>query len=116
LKTNPKSELNQKYILTDSLTDNRMKISSMHQRIYLKAPSINEMRNTGTHHALAKTIDKKNNIDEIENKKNLMITADLNDNLRKDILITPVNVRFGILKLDSIYEMTIVVKNEDLLA
>jgi len=73
--------------------------------MYLNAPSINELRNTGTHHALAKTIDKKYNIDEIENKKNLMITADLNDNLRKDIVIFSVSVRFGILKLGSLYEI-----------
>lgn len=70
----------------------------MYQRMYIKAPSINELRKAGTHHALAKTIDKKYNIDEIENKKNLMITAELNDNLRKDLLINPVSVRFGTLK------------------
>ena len=34
----------------------------MHTRMYLKAPSINEMRNTGPHSNLAKTIDKKNNL------------------------------------------------------
>lgn len=34
LKTNPKSELNQKYILTDASTDNRIKISSMATRVY----------------------------------------------------------------------------------
>ena len=34
LKTNPKSELNQKYILTDATTDNRIKISSMATRVY----------------------------------------------------------------------------------
>jgi hypothetical protein len=53
----------------------------MHTRLYLKAPSINELRNTGSHTALAKTIDKRNSLDEAESKKNLMITADLNDNL-----------------------------------
>lgn len=62
LRSNPKSELNQKYILTDCLTDNRLKISSMHTRMYLKAPSINEVRNTGAHALLAKTIDKRNNL------------------------------------------------------
>lgn len=34
LKTNPKLELNQKYILTDATTDNRVKISSMATRVY----------------------------------------------------------------------------------
>lgn len=79
MKSNPISELNQKYILTDSLTDKRVKVSSMATRLHLNAPSISEQRNTGTHQNLAKTIDKKFNIDDLENKKNLMITADLND-------------------------------------
>lgn len=70
----------------------------MANRMYLKAPSINELRNTGSHHAIAQTLDKKNNIDEIENKKNLMITANLNDHLKKDLLIFPVSARFGCLK------------------
>ena len=73
----------------------------MHNRVYLKAPSINELRNTGSHTALQKTMDKKNslgnliilmlkyiiNSDEVEGRKNLMITVDLNDNLKKNILV-----------------------------
>lgn len=42
-----------------------MKVSSLHSRVYLKAPSINEIRNTGTHTALARTIDKKNSLGNI---------------------------------------------------
>ena len=59
----------------------------MATRMYLNAPSISENRNAGTHQNLAKTIDKKYNIDDLENKKNLMITADLNDQLRKDLSV-----------------------------
>jgi hypothetical protein len=62
LKTNPKSELNAKYILTETQTDNRMKISSMQSRMYLRAPGINNIRNTGSHTALAATMDKKFNL------------------------------------------------------
>lgn len=59
----------------------------MANRMHINAPSISELRNTGTHQNLAKTLDKKFNIDELENKKNLMITSDLNDQLRKDISV-----------------------------
>ncbi|KRX02221.1 hypothetical protein PPERSA_04843 [Pseudocohnilembus persalinus] len=116
LRTQPQSELNQKYIITDALTDNRLKLSSMHNRMYLKAPNIAELRQTGSHTALAKTLDKKYNLDDVENKKNLMITADLNDKLRRDLLITPISARFGVLKIGGQYQITINVKNEDLLA
>ncbi|EGR30654.1 hypothetical protein IMG5_126590 [Ichthyophthirius multifiliis] len=115
-KSNPISELNQKYLLTDSLTEKRIKISSLANRLYLKAPSINEQRNTGSHQALAKTLDKKYNIDDLENRKNLMLTADLNDQLKKDISIIPCQVNFGVLKNDRIYQTKIVIKNEDILA
>jgi len=45
------------------------------------------------------TLDKKNTIKEIEDKKNLMITSDLNDKLRKDLTIAPSKVNFGFLKV-----------------
>lgn len=32
-----------------------------------------------------------------------MITADLNDKLRRDLLITPVSARFGVVRLGNIY-------------
>ena len=77
----------------------------MASRLYLKAPGINEIRNTGSHTALASTIDKRNNLDDVEGKKNLMITADLNDRLRKDLLIFPVAVRFGMLRVGDTFEL-----------
>ncbi|EAR91082.3 hypothetical protein TTHERM_00430030 (macronuclear) [Tetrahymena thermophila SB210] len=116
LKTNPISELNQKYIQTDSLTDKRIKMASMANRMHINAPSISELRNTGSHQTLAKTLDKKFNIDELENRKNLMLTSDLNDQLRKDIQILPASVRFGVLCANRIYETKLVIKNEDVLA
>ena len=45
-----------------------------------------------------------------------MITADLNDQLKKDISIIPSNVNFGVLKNDRIYQTKIIIKNEDILA
>lgn len=45
-----------------------------------------------------------------------MIRADLNDDLRRDILIHPISARFGLVKIGGEYEIKINVKNEDLLA
>lgn len=57
----------------------------------------------------------KYTMEDLENKKNLMITADLNDQLRKDIAITPASGRFGVLCCNRIYETKLVIKNEDML-
>ena len=45
-----------------------------------------------------------------------MITSDLNDKLRKDILIHPGAIRFGTLRAGGFYETTVTIKNEDILA
>ncbi|CAD8207264.1 unnamed protein product [Paramecium octaurelia] len=116
LKTNPKSELNQKYILTDASTDNRIKISSMATRVYQQAVPISQIRNEGMHQTIIRTLDKKNNLDDLIDKKNLMVTSDINDRLKKDLLIYPVNVQFGELKQGGQYEVKISVKNEDIMA
>jgi len=50
------------------------------------------------HQTIIKTLDKKNQIDELVDKKNLMISGDLNDKLRKDLTIIPIAARFGTLK------------------
>lgn len=60
----------------------------MASRLHLNAPSISDQRKAGSHQALAKTIDMKYTMEDLENKKNLMITADLNDQLRKDIAVS----------------------------
>lgn len=46
----------------------------------------------------------------------MMVHADLNDKLQRDILITPVEAEFGYLKEGRSYELKINVKNEDILA
>lgn len=109
-------ELNQKYILTDATTENRVKISSMATRVYQHAPGIAEMRGEGMHQTIIRTLDKKNNLDDLMERKNLMISNDLNDKLRKDLLIFPITVIFGDLRLNGNYETKVCVKNEDILA
>lgn len=56
------------------------------------------MRSEGMHQTIIRTLDKKNNLDDMMDKKNLMVTGDLNDKLRKDLLIYPVSVKFGDLR------------------
>ena len=43
-----------------------------------------------------------------------MITADITDKLKRDLLIIPVIARFGKVKSGGIYETIINVKNEDI--
>ena len=40
---------------------------------------------------IIRTLDKKNNLDDLIDKKNLMVTGDINDRLKKDLLIYPIN-------------------------
>lgn len=43
------------------------------------------------HQTIIKTLDKKNNLDEMIDKRNLMINAELNDNLRRDLNVHILN-------------------------
>jgi hypothetical protein len=47
---------------------------------------------------LNKTLDKKNNFDDLSDKRNLMINAELNDTLTKDLSVFPIAARLGALK------------------
>ncbi|CAD8202621.1 unnamed protein product [Paramecium pentaurelia] len=59
---------------------------------------------------------KKNNLDELIDKKDLMVTDDINYSLKKDLLIYPITVYFWDIKQNRRYEYKINVKNEDILA
>ena len=43
-KSSATSELNEKFITTECITDRRVKISSMAPRYYINAPSVNDVR------------------------------------------------------------------------
>eukprot|EP01016_Furgasonia_blochmanni_P049149 TRINITY_DN7428_c0_g1_i1.p1 TRINITY_DN7428_c0_g1~~TRINITY_DN7428_c0_g1_i1.p1 ORF type:complete len:269 (-),score=40.14 TRINITY_DN7428_c0_g1_i1:131-937(-) len=53
--------------------------------------------------------------DDMMDRRNLMITAELNDKLKRDLLILPATVRFGTIKSGCSYETSIFVKNEDIM-
>ena len=86
----------------------------MANRIYFKAPQVNQIRRQGQFHNLLQTIDKQHTLEDVLEKKNLMITADITDKLKRDLLIIPVSARFGKIKSGGIYETVINVKNEDI--
>lgn len=68
------------------------------------------------HQTIIRTLDKKNNLEDLIDKKNKMVTGDINDKLKKDLLIYPVSINFGELRLNGEYEAKINVKNEDIMA
>lgn len=60
LKTTfPEAEFNEDYISVEKLTDHRLKTSSLANRLYFNAPSINEIRKSGQHNFLLEALDKK---------------------------------------------------------
>lgn len=60
LKTTfPEAEFNEDYISVEKMTDHRIKTSSLANRLYFNAPSINEIRKSGQHNFLLEALDKK---------------------------------------------------------
>lgn len=117
------SEINQKYLITEAPLDKKIKISSMKNKLTSQASSLAEMRKEGPHATLLRTLDKRNDYNTLLEKRTMMVHADLNDKLQRDILviinlskITPVQADFGYLKQGKSYQLRITVKNEDILA
>lgn len=48
-----------------------------------------EMRKEGPHSLLIKTLDKGNDINKLLEKRTMMVQADLNDKLQRDVLVNP---------------------------
>lgn len=46
-KSSAKSELNEKFITTETVTDRRIKVASLASREYMNAPSVQQIRNFG---------------------------------------------------------------------
>jgi len=110
------SELNEKFITTECITDRRVKISSMANRQYINAPSIEEVRKQGQHQMILQAINKKQTFSELINQANSMVTSVLHDSLKRSINILPSICRFGIVQHGDEVEMTVSIKNEDSLS
>ena len=60
-------------------------------------------------------INKKQTFNELIGEANAMVTSVLNDNLKWSINVLPSKADFGVVKAGQKYEITITVKNEDML-
>jgi hypothetical protein len=109
------SQMNEKNILTESVVEKRVKTSSLANRVFNKATTVNEMRNQGQHQTMLMTEDKKYNHNELLEKRNLMIQNEIGDKLKRDLYILPSKLRFGQLRLGGKYLTRIIIKNEDIL-
>lgn len=59
----------------------------MRNKLTSSASSIMEMRKEGPHSLLMKTLDKGNDVNKLLEKRTMMVQADLNDKLQRDILV-----------------------------
>lgn len=114
LKTTfPEAEFNENYIYIEKMTDKRIKTSSVANRLYFNAPSINTIRKSGQHNFLLEALDKKKTYEEMMERLNLMITSELCDPLNKMLKVEPTRLDFGYLKVGNKYEMSIKIRNDD---
>lgn len=115
-KSNIQSELNEKFITTECITDRRVKISSMANRQYNNAPSVEEVRKQGQHQMILQAINKKQTFSELINQANSMVTSVLHDSLKRSVNIMPSAAKFGIICQGEDAEIIVTVKNEDSLS
>ena len=111
--TFPQAEFNEDYIYIDKLTEPRVKTSSVSNRVYFNAPSVEEIRKSGQHDLLIEAIENRRTPEEMMERLNLMITGELCDPLNKQLKIDPVSLDFGILCQGKTYQMYLKVRNDD---
>jgi len=118
-KSKVQSDLNEKFITTECITDRRVKISSQAPRFYMGAPSVEDVRKQGQHQMILGAIEKKQTFGELINQANSMVTSVLHDNLKRSLQIMPAEVRFGALRpgaAGTFNDVSISIKNEDSVA
>jgi hypothetical protein len=115
-KSNAASDLNEKYITTECITDRRVKTSSMAPRFYMNAPSVEEVRKQGQHQMIMSAINKKQTFGELINQANSMVTGVLHDSLKRSLQVFPSSVKFGAVRTGHFSEVIVSVKNEDSVA
>lgn len=81
--------------------DKKIKISSMKNKLTSSASNMTEMRKEGPHNLLMKTLDKGNDINKLLERRTMMVQADLNDKLQRDVLVNQLLVRLIQFKLIS---------------
>jgi hypothetical protein len=111
--TFPEAEFNEDFIAIEKITDKRVKTSSVANRLNFHAPSLNEIRKSGQHNFLLNALNRRSTYEEMMEKLNLMVTAELCDPLNKMLKIDPTSLDFGYMKLGSKYQMFINIRNDD---
>ena len=111
--TFPQAEFNEDYIYIDKLTEPRVKTSSVSNRVYFNAPSVEEIRKSGQHDLLIEAIENRRTPEEMMERLNLMITGELCDPLNKQLKIDPVSLDFGIVCVGKTYQMYLKLRNDD---
>ena len=111
--SSPSSTPNARFILTESATDRRLRTISQSKRVHVKAPTVQDMRREGTHNVLYKALMKKQSYKEMIETQNMMISAYTTDPLKRSLQVIPACLRFGVVKVNEVYEMQILLKNED---
>jgi len=112
-KSQAQADLNEKFITTECIADRRIKISSMANRQYAIAPSIENVRKQGQHQMILQAINKKQTFPELINQANAMVTSVLHDPLKRSLNVMPSRCSFGLVKAGTMYEMVLTLKNED---
>lgn len=82
----------------------------------MNAPSVEDVRKQGQHQMILGAIEKKQTFGELINQANSMVTSVLHDNLKRSLQIMPSQVIFGHVRVGSMNELNISVKNEDMVA
>lgn len=107
------SDLNEKFITTECITDRRVKTASMANRHYAQAPSVEHVRKQGQHQMILGAINKKQTFAELINQANSMVTGVLHDPLKRSLNVLPSTCTFGGVRAGTINEIIVTVKNED---
>lgn len=115
-KSKVATELNEKFITTECITDRRIRISSMANRQYMNAPTVEDVRKQGQHQMILQAIDKKQTFSELINQANSMVTSVLHDQLKRSVNILPSKCVFGSVCQGQDAEMIFTIKNEDSLS
>ena len=113
MRSQPPVEANEKYIKTESIADRRVRTASMATRQHARAPNVQNIRREGIHQIMNKAFLKKQSTEEMMKTQNTMMSAVMNDPLKRNLLILPGAVRFGTVKAGGVYELPLTIKNED---
>ena len=111
--SSPETTPNAKFILTESATDRRLRTISQSNRVHIKAPTVQDMRREGTHSVLYRALMKKQSYKEMIDTQNMMISAYTSDPLKRSLQVIPASLRFGLVRVGEVYEMSVLLKNED---